>query len=64
MVQVKGKYNVKGKVLLLPVVGDSNAEVTFCKYCTEYTSILKQTKLFKKECCQNCAVEFTIYLLR
>lgn len=41
MVQVKGKYNVKGKVLLLPVVGDSNAEVTFCKYCTEYTSILK-----------------------
>lgn len=28
---LKGKYNATGKVLLLPVAGDSDGEVKFCK---------------------------------
>ncbi len=32
LISVKGKYNVKGKVLLLPVVGDDEGEVKLCKY--------------------------------
>lgn len=30
-IQLKGKYNVKGQILLLPVAGDSDAIVVFRK---------------------------------
>lgn len=32
LVGIRGKYNVKGKVLLLPVAGDDEGEVKFCEY--------------------------------
>lgn len=32
LVGIKGKYNVTGKILLLPVAGDSDGVVKFCKY--------------------------------
>lgn len=32
LVGFKGKYNVAGKILLLPVTGNSDGEVNFCKY--------------------------------
>lgn len=32
LVALAGRYNVTGKILLLPVAGDSDGEVKFCKY--------------------------------